>query len=489
MIITCPIFKTSKKYPNRIALKDKNQTLTYKQLNERIEKYSLIFKSFNIQPGKRVAIFSKNSFEYVTSIFALIQAGVSFVPLNLRWSEAAVKNSIEAANCSFSLSGFENDYFSISGIKNYSFHDLNSIKCKNKANFSESELSTESELAVYFTSGSSGKPKGAILKVGNFYYSALGSNEFISLEQDDCWLASLPFYHVGGLAILFRCFFAEASVFILSDFDQQNLLFALNSQKITHISLVPSMLENLIDSGNIDCLIKLKCILLGGAPASENLIKNIKKYSLPVFTTYGMTETASQVTCIKLKNSFLKITTNGQILPFREVSILDENGKKLACNQNGEIVVRGDVLFRGYLNDGKKYDSNSWFKTGDLGYLDIEENLVLKGRKDDLIISGGENIFPVEIENVVRNYPEIVDCCVLGVEDSKWGQRPVLFVETVKPALLDKNKLLQFLKKYLSKLLLPDKVYVLSKFPQKAIGKIDKEKLLSLIEKNDHQLN
>lgn len=177
---------------------------------------------------------------------------------------------------------------------------------------------------------------------------------------------------------------------------------------------------------------------MGGAPISERLIQSIKKYSFPVFLTYGMTETASHLTCLHANDLSKKSMTSGKCLPFREVSIFNEEGEKLLQNYEGEIAVCGKVLFRGYLNSDKNYNSNTWFKTGDMGYLDDDGCLVLKGRKDELINSVGENIYPTEIENTVKRYSGIIDCCVLGVENSQWGQRPVLFVEIKNPSSFNK---------------------------------------------------
>ncbi|MBS0616519.1 MAG: AMP-binding protein [Verrucomicrobia bacterium] len=238
------------------------------------------------------------------------------------------------------------------------------------------------------TSGSSGAPKLACHTIGNHLYSALGSQKMIPLESGDQWRLDLPLYHVGGIAILFRCYLSRITIALTASLDG-----------ITHISLVPTQLYRMQNTP----LAKVKCILLGGAPMPPSLPKD-----LPLFTTYGMTEMSSQ------------IATNGKVLPYAQVRI----------EKDGEIWVKGKTLFQGYWRENRldlPIDSGGWFATGDLGKWE-DGKLQIIGRKDNMFICGGENIHPENIERAIYQMEGVEQAFVAPREDKEYGMRPVLFV-------------------------------------------------------------
>jgi O-succinylbenzoic acid--CoA ligase len=241
-----------------------------------------------------------------------------------------------------------------------------------------------SNLATFIaTSGSTAAPKIACHTFDNHIYSALGSNQLIPLEPADCWGLTLPLFHVGGLAILFRTYLAKSSILLSSDWS-----------RATHLSLVPTQLYRLLQQPQQ--LPHLKTILLGGAP--------LPNLSTPwnVLPTYGMTEMSSQ------------IVTGHQLHPHAEMKIGPDN----------EIAVRGKVLFQGYLNMPPQ---DGWFATGDLGKWENGKFQIL-GRKDNMFISGGENIQPEEIEEVIRRVCGFHESVVVPLADPEWGHRPVVFL-------------------------------------------------------------
>lgn len=251
----------------------------------------------------------------------------------------------------------------------------------------------ETQIATHlFTSGTGAAPKIAIHTLGNHLYSALGSQEVIPLGPGSRWLASLPLFHIGGIAILFRTYLARAAIVLPPLFEAA-----------THISLVPTQLRRLLRDGTD--LRHLECLLLGGAPLPETLPAH-----LPIFPTYGMTEMSSQ------------IATCGHVLKYREVKI----------GNNQEIFVRGETLFHGYAGE-PPLDRTAWFPTGDYGTWDANGALHISGRRDDLIISGGKNIQPAEIETHLLALPGILDAVVVGLPDPEFGMRPVVFLNPVVP--------------------------------------------------------
>lgn len=271
----------------------------------------------------------------------------------------------------------------------------------------------EGAATVLFTSGSTARPKAVVHDLNAHLMSARGSNDNIRLGAGDRWLVSLPLYHVGGLAILFRCREAGAEA-VLRDpertFDEQ-----ITRDGITHLSLVPTQLQRLLDGGAD--LSSLNAILLGGAVIPPNLIERALAAGLPLHTTYGMTETASQVTTTRPGADLAELATAGSILAHRELSFAGE-----------QILVRGPVRFLGYVGGGR-LDPDAWFETGDTGYLDELGRLCVTGRLDNQFISGGENIHPEPIERALLACSGVHRAVVVPRNDPTYGKRPVAFVD------------------------------------------------------------
>jgi len=277
-------------------------------------------------------------------------------------------------------------------------------------------FSPDHPATIMFTSGSSAQPKAVLHSFGNHYHNALGSNKNIPVVPGDRWLVSLPLYHVGGLAILFRCWLGGATA-VLAD-PGGDIVNHMHRHDITHISLVPTQLGRLLRvmESKGKSFPRLKCLLLGGGPTSKRLIKEALEAGLPIYRSYGLTEMASQVSTSTRPDG-----TRRKILDHREAKISDE----------GEILVRGETRFLGYYESNKliePFDSQGWFATGDAGEIDSDGGLRVTGRTDNMFISGGENIHPEQIEIALRELSEIDDAVVIPTNDPEFGQRPLAFI-------------------------------------------------------------
>jgi O-succinylbenzoic acid--CoA ligase len=258
------------------------------------------------------------------------------------------------------------------------------------------------------TSGSTGFPKFVQHKVSQHFLSAVGVCERMAFDATQSWLLSLPLYHVGGLAILVRALHTGASIVVPSE--GENLSSVLQSQRVTHVSLVATQLKALLaDEGARDRLSACRRVMLGGGPVPTWLESATKEYGIPVVASYGATEMASAWTAGDVGS--------GKLIAGRELKVHD-----------GEICVRGPMLFKGYVG-AAPIDEDGYYHTGDLGYLDADANLHVLGRKDNMFISGGENIHPQEIELALLNHPSIQQVVVVDVPDAKWGARPMAFVK------------------------------------------------------------
>lgn len=484
MRMTCLIRNAALNWPDAVALRDGDRNISYTELERLIVGHARRLKRLGIQSGDRVGILARNSIEYAALLFAASRLGVSTVLLNLRhnpgeWNDMLAESRsnllLVAAECHSTLDA---PTIPVWVLDDDHQDSISRIVPSDEA--IPKDIDTEQEATIVLTSGSSGKPKGAILTYVNHYFNALGSNENIPLQNGDCWLLSLPLYHVGGISILFRSALAGSSAYIRPRFDAAAANSLIDSGAVTHLSLVPTMLTALLQHRDYQPLPKtLKAILLGGAPMPTSLLERALELKLPLLTSYGLTETGSQVCTLSPQDSPEKLNTSGRPLKYRELRTVDTNGLPVPPDTVGEIAVRGEVLFKSYLG-GQTLDVDTWFHTGDMGSLDADGYLTVYGRKDDMLISGGENIFPREIEAEAEFFPGVTACAVIGVPDIKWGERPVLFVETSTPADFNLDALKQHLDKRLARIKVPDMIVVTEKLPRIGIGKIDKARLMEL---------
>ncbi len=301
------------------------------------------------------------------------------------------------------------------------------------------QLDEEQLSNLIFTSGSSGSPKIVAHRLGNHLANAQGS--IVPITTSDGWLLSLPLFHVGGLAILFRCFLAGACV-VLPD-PERSLAELLQQAPVTHLSLVPTQLYRLLQQADFHfSATRVHHLLLGGAPLPESLIADCREQQLIPWVSYGLSEMASQV-CTTLAG---KAGLVGKALAGREVTI-----------KNSEICVRGDTLFAGYYQpDGSlllPLDDEGWFHTGDAGYWQ-DESLGISGRIDNQFISGGENIQPEQIEQQLLQHPAVAQAIVVPVPDAEWGMRCACFIDWQQSAI-SFTELTNWLRQYLPTYMLP----------------------------------
>lgn len=396
-------------------------------------------------------------------------------------------------------------------------------------------LSLAARASVIFTSGSTGTPKAAVHRFQNHYFSALGSNQNIDVAPEDRWLASLPWYHVGGLAIFVRCALSGATVAMPEP--GEPLVQGVKELTPTHLSLVSTQLQRLLRtktadadpaSGSpssktgggemlpgsppvIELLRQARAILLGGGAMPRTLIDRAVDLQLPIHTSYGCTEMASQITTTPPGSSREMLGTSGLVLPHRTVAIgdgseasrrgsgrghetgsaADEAAEEEAAQEEatptGEIRVGGPPLFAGYvapppgaeergatgpLEDPR--DDDGLYPTGDLGYIDKHGRLHVTGRLDHLIVSGGENIQPEEIERRLNALPDVRRAVVVGVPDPKFGERPVAFIDWAGPARVDLDA---ELRRSVPGYKVPDAFYDMPADPTSGAMKVDRRAL------------
>jgi O-succinylbenzoic acid--CoA ligase len=399
--------------PKTAALVGASGITSYEELDRMVSAAALHLGG--LEPGSRVALHLPKDERYVALVIALVRAGHVACPVSDRLPPRGVAQLLGRASCSALIS--EDEELLQTAGAGLSRPAPETLLRDGEQRAEPADVPQERPATIIFTSGSSGAPKAALHTFGNHYHSALGSNTNIALRPGDRWLHSLPLYHVGGLSILFRCMLAGATVALPQP--GTSLGESIAGLGATHVSLVSTQLSWLLREDAY--LVGLEAVLMGGGPVPPSLVDEALARGLPLHTSYGLTEMASQVTTTLPGASIEELRTAGRVLPNREVSI----------SKSGEILVRGETLFAGYVEGeepDRPLDAEGWFHTRDLGEIDESGYLRVGGRMDNLFISGGENIQPEEIEEALCRLDGIDEAVVVPVLDEEFGARPVAFV-------------------------------------------------------------
>lgn len=331
-------------------------------------------------------------------------------------------------------------------------------------------------LAVLFTSGTEGPPKGAVLTAGALVASARAAVELLGLEAGGAWVSPLPLFHVGGLGAALRCALAGAALWQHERFDAAAAADDLASGA-THASFVAVTLTRTLDAlGARTVPERLRAVMVGGGPVPAAVLARARAARVPVVQTYGLTEAASHVCCERPDDA--DGATAGPAVPGTEVRVVSADGAPLPAGFVGIIEVRGASLLAGYLDDPDataRALRGGWLRTGDLGTLDAHGRLVVQARRLDLIVTGGENVYPAEVEAALLTHPAVAEAAVLGEADATWGQRVVAAVVLRAPA--SSGELAAHCRARLAAFKVPRVLRVVESLPRTPVGKLDRRAL------------
>ena len=379
--------------PLRVGLIVGDLRWTFAELDARVDGAVAALQARGVTGGQRVGIRATNSAGFVVAIHALMRLGCVVVPINTRLSPPEVAWQTEDAGLALVLED----------------PDLVDLQSAQAGEPFGREFDLQAWHSIVYTSGTTGRPKGAILTYGNHWWSAVASALNLGLLPSDTWLACLPLFHVGGLSILLRSVICGMTALVHTRFDAEEVNRAIEKQGVSIVSVVATMLDRMLaERSGRGYPSSLRCVLLGGGPAPRPLLERAAAVGVPVVQTYGLTETASQLTTLAPEDALRKLGSAGKPLM----------GAQVRLAADGEICVRGPSVSPGYLHYSPR---GEWLSTGDLGVLDEEGYLYVLDRRDDLIVSGGENVYPAEVEAVLLAHPSVADAGVIGVPDDEWG--------------------------------------------------------------------
>lgn len=484
----------------REALLVKGKSVDYASLVARSAAAAESLQLLGVEPGDLVAILAPPSLEGVALIHAMLDRRFVMLPLNGRLSESEQRDALERTQARFLLVSWGVDdalakrlsesvdcgliEFSPTGISLQREPGLarsQALRMMGSVDQAErrAQRLAEGAALVLQTSGTGGRPKAAVLSLDNLIASAEASAELLGTVEDDRWLLCMPLFHIGGLSILIRSALSGTSVVLHERFDAECVALALDEDRVTRVSFVATMLAKVIAArGERVSPESLSLVLLGGGPASQELLSRARELQYPIAPTYGLTEAASQVATrppSAIVASDSDLSGGLEALPGVEIRIVDEQQNRVGRGVEGEIQVRGPIVMQTYLDDPVSTSQairEGWLATGDIGRLDPNGRLRVIDRRSDLIVSGGENVYPAEIESVLVSHPEIEDGGVVGIPDPEFGARPVAFVVLREGASLDRSRLESFCRERLASFKIPVDFIAISELPRTASGKL-----------------
>lgn len=459
--------------PNRIALTFETESWTFQQLFDEAMVTAGTMKTAGIAHGDRIAILSPSNPQLIVAIHACWQLGCEVVLLNERLSSEELTYQIQDAQPDLILVD-EKYRERVTSEKVWSWDEL-MLKDSNPVDVEE-EWPLDRTMSIMYTSGTTGRPKGVRQTLENHTTNATSSAFNMGIHPKDVWLCTMPIFHISGLSIVIRSVLYGMEVKLYAKFVLEPIVNDLVSGRVTRMSVVSVTLERILhelEKRDVNVSTNFQTMLAGGGPVPSNYLERAIARNIPILQTYGMTETSSQTATLSPEDAVRKLGSSGKPLFLSFIRIDGANNPY----EEGEICIRGGLVTPGYIGQYEDTPSqkDGWLHTGDIGYFDDEGYLFVVDRRSDLIISGGENVYPAEVENAIVQHPLIREAGVCGLDDTEWGQIPVAFV--VVDGELSLESLQVFLSARLASYKIPKALYIVNELPRNASNKLLRREL------------
>jgi len=462
---------------NSIVIIDDEERITFSDLHNLINGTAKYFLNNGVKSHEYIPILSDNSLQYVVTIFALWKISAIPVPINTRLRDEEVLSIVNIVGCSKIIKSSEFNEF----LSEFPSIEMK-IESKSKLLQNRNGANLNDTAVIIHTSGTSGKPKGVEITNNNLFQSYLSETKEFHYSSSDCFLASLPFYHIGGIAIINRALLSGGTLVVPRSLKQNDIVDSMLENNPSIISLVPTVIKRLIDSGASPNR-NLRHLFLGGGASDDKLISAAFKNGWPVVKVFGSSETTAMVTACYGEELEQHPSSAGKSLDGVEIKILDETKKNINVKMVGEIAIKSPTIAKGYLNNELNWNDkihDGYYLTGDYGYLDEDDKLFVVARRADLIVSGGENINPREIEKLINEQSAVSESFVFPIENEEWGQIPVAIILLKKDFTLERNKIIADLKLRLASFKIPKKIVFAKEIPKTEMGKVNIEEIKRL---------
>jgi fatty-acyl-CoA synthase len=486
--------------PGRVAVHFGEASATYAELELRVGRVAGALRDeLGIRPGDRVAYLGLNSPELLAALFACARLGAILLPLN--WRLAAAEHAWMLRHADPALILVEPDFEEaiervLADLPRLRAIRIGSEPCaparwphlaalvngaRPASPGSGGEL--RSPVLLVYTSGTTGHPKGAVLTQEALLYNALNSIAALDMTSGDHVLTVLPMFHVGGLNIQTTpAIHAGAAITIARRFDAGQALALIAARRPTLFLTVPTVAQAIASHPafprtDLSCL---RCMTTGSSIVPETVVRPWLDRGIPVTQVYGLTESGPTAIALSIADAARKPTSCGKAALYCEARVVDPDGSDLRAGERGEIQLRGPNLISGYWNDPEataRAFTDGWFHTGDIGHRDGEGHFYVDDRKTDVVISGGENIYPAELEAVLAESPDIAEAAVVGRADARWGEVPVACVVPRPGAAVTREDVIALFRDRIARYKHPRDVVFLEALPRTALGKIQKFEL------------
>lgn len=498
-------------FPDQEILVFEGKRLTYSQVHDRVVRLANSFRLLGLGRGSRIGVLQTNSSQYVEAYYATSKIGGTFVPLNYRAKAEELKYMVNTAQVDVLLVGER--YMDLvtllcsemSSVKRCIAMEeprtgmlyLEDLVRDGVGDDSEEDMDGDEVNILMYTSGTTSMPKGVMLSYGDFVDYIFSTVEPADGGGRGATLLCAPLYHIAGVSAIMASIYGGRRLVLMRQFDGREWLRLVAEEKITNAFLVPTMLKRLLEEPGFEeaDLSSLETLSYGAAPMPLSVIRRaIEKFpkSVGFVNAFGQTETTATVTMLtpedhrlegspeEVEKKLRRLGSIGRPLPDVELKIVDDDGRELPAGEIGEIALRTSRLMKGYAGQEDLTQQaivNSWIHTRDLGWMDEDGYVFLAGRKDDLIIRGGENIAPAEIESVLSAHPAVEEVAVIGCPDEEWGET-VMAVVVLRPGeSLTVEEVQEYCRARLASFKKPERVEFVDRLPRNALGKVLRKEL------------
>jgi acyl-CoA synthetase (AMP-forming)/AMP-acid ligase II len=490
----------TKKFPKTIALKDKNRSFTYPELNKRVNKLSHGLLSLGLKKGDKFAVLLENSIEIVEAYLAAAKTGLIIVPVHFRFVGGEIINIMENSDAKAfivhneftptvdsiksELKNITSDRYivvgkEIKGYKEYEQFIKNSPDTEVKA-----DIQCKDPWIILYTSGTTGLPKGVIRSHESYIaFFLINAVDFGFTHHDIC-LNVMPLYHVNSTFYTFLFLYLGGTAYIhpARHFHAEEILEIIEQEKISFISLIPTHYNLILDvseEAKKRDVRSIKKLLCSSAPVTKSMKKEIMKVfpDVELYEAYGSTE-AGLVTILKPEDQLRKLGSIGyEAIGTDFVKLLDENGNEVPVGEIGELYSRGPMLFNGYYKMPEKTAQSfrgEWFSAGDMAKSDEDGYYYIVDRKDNMIITGGEHVFPSEVQEIISHHPDVFDSAVIGLPHEKWGEQVIAIIVLKKNVKINEKTIIDYCKEKMAGYKRPKQIIFIKdeEMPRTATGKI-----------------
>jgi fatty-acyl-CoA synthase len=484
--------------PNRLALVDDASgcRYTYHQLNERANRLASAMRSrCGIRKGDRIAVLARNRIEVLDLLFASGKLGAMLVPLNWRLVRRELSYLIHDCGARILIAGPEYRDVATGLCRECSidsplilsepgqFGDFENLLAVGSPEPVTVDVDLDDPHLILYTSGTTGRPKGAVLPHRVMVWNSLNTNVGWDLHADDVSIIHTPLFHTGGINVLtLPIFHVGGAMVLMQDWDPQRCLELIQAEGVTVFFAVPVMFQTMLNAPNFadTDFSKVRFFISGGAPCPVPIIRQYQQRGVPFRQGYGLTEVSVNCFTLNPEDAERKAGSVGRPNFHLDARLVGEDGRDVALGEVGELWLRGPTVCAGYWNNPDATAAaitDGWFHTGDLARIDEDGYYYIVERKKDMFISGGENIYPAEVESVLYEHPAVAECAVIGVADTTWGEVGRALVQRHAGSSVDEEALLAHCRERLARYKVPRRVVFVDDLPHTSSGKIYKPEL------------